>query len=980
MTVPTRCVSHLARRARMPSVAQVFIAGAIAFGLGGQADALSPPTVWTSRFEGADGIAEPFGYMSPALLSTGSGALFAYRAAEPAMYGATLTKLDPATALPLWSVVAPNLGDERWDSKLVALDDGSTFHLGFELSRFSASGDFVWAARGEHITDFAATPAGDVVVIVDEGPSFALRRLSGADGTVQEARRIPRVAVCGAEGSAFTAKLTSISSGVTYLGCGEHITQVLLSPLRTGWTGTDGLGNVTATKDGSALYEWSTVQVGRRSIADGSVIWRSLPTPGGITQIDFDGDDNPISSGSSIDRWHASTGVNLWHVDEPGAVTVDPASASIFFAGFRPPTQGVPPIGVAGKIDAVTGATLWRSETPAGQHVLFKSLAVGTDRVHIAGITCTPVFYHPCKAELWNADSGSGELSDARGLVARTATAGIAVEREAGSRLFLAASEWGIDGPRARVRHVNEESGAVLADTSIEIPGDYAGVLTWHRMFASNAPDDRIAITLSAESIDVDGNRLDATLMAASTLDGQTLWQHALQDIGKLGAMSAPIVHVDGNVTVGIAEQDQLGVPFPTRRWIRHFAGGSGQLMWEREVESRPYDALISNIYSPPRLFKAGDCVLTSELFLGDSREGMKCLSLVDGSVRWANVLMQGLPHPVSSTSAVFVSASTSVTWRKFDITTGELLWQTVLSDPTVSRFSVSGTIADDAGSIYTGGTVRMVPDEPLDIRGVLVRLDETNGQITWIKRLDDNPTGPRSRVNPRFVANGKVYATQQIYESGINGLALTAFSSSDGQPQGSAFLYASHGEPHLPQLGDQGVYALTGEGNMLAGGQQVIPGNPSAFVMSNWGAPMPGVPGALDVDLSVQTTSVDGGVDHAFVFEANNSGSVDASQVQAGLGLPDGAIVRDLACSLGSAPCAVTMTAASVDGEFLIPSGQSLRITGIARLLPATTEPRFVAYAHGLHPFFEMDLKDNVATLEVDVLFRHGFEASATP
>jgi outer membrane protein assembly factor BamB len=926
---------------------------------------------WTSRFAGSTGVVEPYGFDSPRLLSTASGKLFAWRLVEPLQFGSAIAQLDPVTSLPLWSAITRVDYEDREDSKLIVLDDGSTLLLGEHLIRFTSNGNFVWAVNGNGLVDATTASNGDVLIVANEAASPILRRLSGADGTAQESILLP------CSGAAFA----TAANGASFLACGDRLMQILETPLRIGWSNTGLLGNLAVNPDGSALYEWSTTQIGKRSIVDGSVIWQSLPVAQGIKQVHFDSVGNPVSSGQAIDRWDASTGVNLWHVDEAGAVAVDATGGAVYFAATGSSShQNGYPIGIAGKIDTASGATLWRSETPVGRHVLFKSIAVIPGGVHIAGIACTPIFYYPCKAMLWNASPGSGALSDPRGLAARTAAVGIALEREAGSGLFIAANEWGVEGPRTRVRRVDANSGAVNTDAIIELPGDYAGTLTRHRMFAANAPGDRIAITHSAESMNVEGDRHDATLMVASTIDGQELWHHALRDAGKLGVISAPIVDVAGNITVGVAEQDVFGVPSPTRRWIRHIAGGTGHVLWEREVETQAYEPPYFTFYSPPNVFGLSDCVMTTDTLVSDTRAGMKCLSNMDGSVRWVSSLMDGMPYVLDAATAVFVSWSTSVIWRKFDLKTGDILWQTTLSDPGISTFSVPGTISDGTGSLYTGGSVRMAPDFPMDVRGALIRLDATNGQIVWVKQLDENPVGPRSRVNPRFVRSGKVYATQQILGQELFGLALTAFSPSNGEPQGSGFLFGWYSEPHLPQLGEQGIYGLTDEGSMLVGGQQAIPGRPSEFVMSNWGEPMPGAPGALDVALSVQRTPIGAMVDHAFVFETHNSGAVDAKQVQSVLNLPEGAIVRDLACTIGSMPCSANTIAATVDGNFAIPAGQTLSISGIASLLPTGATRRFFASAYGLHPFFEADLKDNATTLVIDVVFRHGFEATATP
>lgn len=936
----------------------------------------SPPTLWTSRFEGGEAYAEPLGVGSPQLLSTPTGELFAWNAIEPLLSGSALVRIDPASMLPMWSAIAPIGYQERGVKELIALDDGSTLLFGDHLSLFSSTGNFVWVADGAEFLDVAGLPGGDVAVVAEGRSSPVIRRLSGDNGAVRESLTLP--VTCD------RTDLVAAAHGGLWLACGDRITQVLDAPLRLGWSVSGRLGGLAVAPDGSALYEWSVDRVIKRSPASGEILWSSQAPAPAITRLHITAEGDVFSSGAAIDRWDAVTGTVLWHADESGVAAVDDADEGIFFARTRPAdSPGGTLSGVVGRLDGATGTATWRNETLPAAHAVYTSIAAGSSAVHVSGIVCTPIAYYPCRAMLWSFAPESGALSGQQGLLLQSATEGAAAEREDSGHLFVAAREWGTGGPRAHVHVIDEDTGVLASEARIEIPGDGASAQTQHRLSVARVPADRAAITLSTESIDVDNERFDASITLASTLDGTVHWHHALSDAGARGAISAPIVDAAGNITVGTAEQDVLGVPSPTRRWIRQYSAGSGEVLWSREVESPAYFPPFVTNYAPASVYALGDCIATAETLIDDTRTGTKCLSSQDGSVRWVSTLLGGLGTRTDATSVVTAASgpSSSITWRKFDLATGSVVWETTYADPSVNSFSIHGTIADGSGNLYSGVSARLGPPPSLDMHATLFRLDAATGSIVWEKRLDTNPVGPRSRVNPRFVKDGKVYATQQIREANTFGYALTAFSPTDGTPLGSGFLYASFGgEPHRPQLAEQSVFALSDGGGMLIGGQQSIPGRPGEFVMANWGAPMPGIPGELSVELSIHSTSTDGAIDHEFTFETGNAGTVDASRVQADLRLPDSAIVRNLSCTLGSEPCQPNRVAATLFGEFPIAAGQTLRIAGIARVPTGARTPEFHAHAFALHPFFELDLVDNVASVEVDLLFRNGFESIAEP
>ena len=943
------------------------------------ASAGTQPALWTSRFESAEGIVHRDAYPDGLQLLSAGDSLFAYDLGEGRSGDPALIRLRPDNGERIWSAIGMRIPDSGSRTrKLVIANDGSTYMLGDNLDHFHSDGAFAWSAPGSDIRDVVLVDPENLLVVAAEGSTMVVRRMSSADGSTREAVRLASQAVCT------SASMVAGGAQDAYLSCGSRITRILLAPLRAGWA-VPGEGGTLAIDPARAnLYEWSASSLRKRSPTDGNPIWNAVSGSGSIRHVAFDVEGNIVTSGPEVSRWDAGTGARLWHVDEPGIAIPDKVDHSVFVAGTRraAPATGGTYMGMLGKLELQSGAMLWNRETGPDTWNWFGALSVVGNTVHLTGASCTYVYANPCVATSWTADKATGTLSAGRPLIVQAATSIHAASIAAGDRTHATALEWDTGGARIHLRQLDNNTGSIVDESTIGIPHGLAGWTSDFRLGTTRASPDRLAATYSRDWLGSQYLLDDATVLMAVPSTGQVLWQKFLTDNDKVGAISAPVADSAGNITVGIVERESIFPNEQTRRWLRQYARESGLLLWEREVASFPFNA--DQLFAP-RVLRTGDCLLTWELFVsGDGgADGLKCLSANDGSVRWSSTSIRGSIVSLDATTALAVGNTTaSLTWQKFDLATGEILWETSHVDASIASYSIIGTISGDGDAIYTGGTVRLTGQAtPAQVRGIAFRLDADDGQIIWTKRLDDNPVGATSRFYPRMVKDGKVYGTQRIAGDYIYGFALTALSTMDGEAQGSGFLYQSdYEQPHLPERGDQGVLGLTGNGAMLVWGSQKIPGSPSEFEISNWGEPLPGAAGALAVELSVLPSSAGDMVDLAFAAETRNNGSVDAARVQTSLRLPDGAIVRDLACSTNGLPCTTAVIAAAISGEFAIPAGQTLRISGVARVLPTSTPPHFSAYAYGLHPFFEMDLKDNATTLQVDFLFRNGFEAAASP
>lgn len=948
--------------------------------LAGNSIAGVPDAEWTSRFGGVTGGVQAAPYDWPRIKSGASGQTFAYGFVESGRREPGVTRFGGDITAPVWFAISPFIEESlSGKSELIPLPDGSAIFVSTTLSRFASDGSLAWSIPKDDLAAVALLPSGDLIAAFRGQPGFnggVVRRLSATTGITLEALRIG--------GGCSYLKLAAAAPDIAYLwsGCSSSVSQLRTNPLRVEWVSPpnelaasiiDG-----AVADASGVYLASSTELRKLSALDGQTVWEAVPGTGFFNDIAIDGTGNVVTSGSGIDRWNGITGANLWHYSESAVARVDPLLNAVFFAGsVAPEAPGDRFTGFVGRLDLSDGNIAWRHETPAGSAIQFFDTAVAGGDLQVIGQDCTASINGSCTTLLWSTDAATGSFFQSAPLLSRTGVTGT-MTLEEGDRTLAAALEWAANGPQIHLRTYTNATGAILQESVTPIPfATIPWLSPWsssHSLNVVRSGDGNVVATygkaMAEDSSDIFH---DATIMKIEVATGQRLWQKFLLDTSTIQTsvyISSPAADPEGNIAIGILET--YGWDLPIRRWVRKFNHVSGELIWEREQQFNPMSV---NSYQPPGVAALGDDVIT-ETPLGEAGTGWTSLSGTDGTTRWRNPLITGRIQALDESTAIsFWQETSQIVIHRFNMSSGAVLWTSIYSDPSDISYSVTGATRGDQDDFYIGGTHRQTS---LATNGLLLRINLANGSIVWANRLGQGPVGPRSRVNPRLVHDGKVFATQPFFHT--YGYALSAFSIVDGAHTGSAFLYSSPLEqPHLPQHADSGVMGKSSDGGLMIMGHHSDPGLPTEFMLANWGSPLPGPNGALRVTLDLEAASASTAITYAFAFETINDGSVTANDVQALLSLPAGTKVESMSCQLSGTPCAAVMTATSIEGNFTIPVGATLRIEGTASLVP-TLDPlgpqSFVASAFAPHPFAELDLKDNVASTPiVELIFRDSFE-----
>lgn len=937
-----------------------------------------PDAEWTSRFGGVTGGVQATPDDRPRIKSGPSGETFAYGFFESGLGESAVTRFGGDIATPVWSTIdSYDDGDFRAQPQLFPLADGSSIHLSASLSRFASNGNLVWSIPKSDLKALALLPSGDLLAAFQGRPGWndgLVRVLSATTGATLDALRIG--------GGCSDLKLASSAPDIAYLwiGCtSRQVARLRTNPLRVEWTSPANEPTASsidsAVADASGVYLASSTELRKLSALDGQAVWEAVPVSGFFNDLAIDASGNVVTSGTGIDRWNGTTGANLWHYSEIAKVTVDPAlNAVIFFGSLPGATLADGFVGMAGRLDLSNGNLVWRREMPAGSNTRFTDAAVVGSELQLIGLHCADSVSGPCATTLWSTDAAKGNSFQSAPLVSKTGTTGTAILEE-GDHTLAAALEWGATGAQIHLRSYANATGAVLQESVT--PFQVTALPWWldYQLNVVRSGDGNVVATYERSRVGGAVESFDAIIMKIEVATGQLLWQKSLIDttnFQRSAYISTPVADADGNITLGVVEA--YAFDSPNRRWVRKFNHISGTMLWQREIPAEP---MSSSYYSAPIVFALGADVMT-ETPLGESGTGWTALSGADGTTRWKNPLINGRIQTLDASTALSFGAEPwQIVVRRFNMNTGAVLWSSTYSYSPDTSYAITNAVRGDQDDFYIGGTHRLAESSVIT-RGLLLRLDLANGDIVWANRLEEAPVDLRSRVNPRFVQDGKIFATQNFFHT--YGYALSAFSIADGTHSGSAYLYSSPlDQPHLPQHANTGVLGKTSTDQLMIMGNFIDPALPRELILANWGSPLPGPNGALRVTLSLNPASATTEITYAFAFETINDGSVTANDVRALLSLPAGTMVASTSCLLSGSPCVATTTATSIEGIFTIPVGATLRIEGSASLVPTIDALRpqaFVASAFAPHPFAEFDLKDNVVSEPViELIFRNSFD-----
>lgn len=928
---------------------------------------------WSSHFDGFVGEV-PVSVHAAARISAGPfGGFFAYRYLEPGNGLSGMARLDPATGATLWSALDPiDFEGQDANSSHVALADGSSILLSQGLSRFAPDGALIWTVPSDTGTAIAQLHSGELLFAARSGTSVDMRRLSVGTGATVETIQIPQFAACQ------RLALSAATSDVAYLWCRDiGLAKISIAPLRVMWSVADGAVDVVA--DAAGVYENAGSVLRKRSVSDGSILWE-VPHSGSFPSLQLDAAGNLIKSGpTNIERRDSQSGSVLWSSSESGRPRLDADRQGIYFIETLGAT-GEPTRGRVGRIDLATGATLWAQETSPTATSTFSDVAASASRVMVIGTTCETSLDSQCKQTVWATASSGGALSPSP-LRSRTSTSGgtAAVGTE---QTLAVASGWGLEGPQVLLRAIANDSGAVVQDSvsPFAISSTPFADLGWtsgHLLQVSREVGGHLFATYATNSLPVDGSAANSTLFKIDRSNGAITWQKFFLEQDRMAVISKPIVDSAGNVAVSAVEHFSPSV-FPDRRWVRKYSGTDGSLLWEREFSADPW--FVDSIY-PPSIAALGDDVGVYDAPLGSGHRRFTSLSGADGSSRWSLNSDDEFVQSIGSNGVITRRSGLPLRISRIDMSSGLPIWTTTYGGYPDNAHTIYGVLHGDDGDFYIGGSIRTFDLVLNQLRtiGSLLRFDRDDGHVVWDNRLESNPVWPTSRVNPRALSNGKIYATQPL--GGTLGTALTAFAADSGVSIGSSYLFSSSiNQPHVSQQSDQGVVTVRAALGTLVSGQHFDAGAPGAFVVSNLGGPMPAVMGALRINLDVSPSSSGATTRYELALEAHNNGSSSVDGVNVLLALPPGAIIGTTTCTLSGSACEATVTATSLEGTFTIPAGASVRFVGSVILQGGAdvfTPDHFSAYAFAPHPFTETNLEDNQARVSFfdDLIFGNGFE-----
>ncbi|MBN8480208.1 MAG: hypothetical protein J0L88_01320 [Xanthomonadales bacterium] len=928
---------------------------------------------WTSRFDPVVGGVPRQAYSPPPRISAGpDGAFFAYNYQEPTGRLAGVARLDHVSATPLWSAMDPqDFGGPSDSSSFVALADGSSILLANRLSRFDPDGTLLWSVPVDSVADAARLEVGDVLLATLSDRGIRVQRLLVGTGATVEVIHVPQFAQCS------EIHLVAATADTGYLSCrGVGMARISTNPLRVVWSVDSSTFSIAA--DANAVYEHTGGLLRRRAVSDGATQWE-VPRSATFPAVQLDAAGNLITRGATIERRDAATGSVMWASSESGQPRLDTSRQGIYFVETLG-VSGNPTQGRVGRIDLATGATLWALETPVAQTAAFDDVAASTSRVAVIGSTCTAPFDAPCMHSVWTTSSG-GDALIASPLSSRSSTSGGAVIEDA-AHSFAVATEWGLQGPQAHLRTLANTTGGHVQDTVtpfIVAPTPHAD-LGWrsnHLLHATRTTNDHVFATYSTNSLPLDESIVNATLLKIDRSDGSITWQKFFIESDRMAVVTNPIVDSTGNVVIGVIEHYWPHLALPERRWVRKFSGTDGSLLWEREF---PFDPLTATFNYPPGIAAIGDNVGVFDAPLGSGHRRFTSLSGIDGSTQWSLGSDQFI-ETIGPNGLITRLSGMPLRFARINPATGASIWTSTIFDGYPDQsYSINNIVHGDDGDLYAGGTVRTFDLVLNQVRtiGILLRLDGNDGHLVWGTRLDTNPVWPTSRVNPRAMSDGRIYATQPL--GGTLGYALTAFSANTGDPLGSGYLYSSSiDQPHVSQQSEQGIFDVSPTPGTLAAGQHYDAGSPGALVVSNLGGPFPGPTGALRIDLDATPSSAGAAISYALELDVHNDGPTAVDDVRVLLALPPATILGTTTCFMAGTPCDATVTATSIEGEFSIPAGASIRITSQATLAGGSRPlrpDRFSAYAFAPHPFTEANLQDNQAARSYsDVVFQDDFE-----
>lgn len=899
----------------------------------------------------------------------------------------TVIRLD-AKGDPEWAISNYRYGH----SDLAHLRDGSVLVIANEVSLYSPSGAFVWSA-------YIPTKYDDILRIVEVNNEI----YASAGGTAEFIHKIDRftgLVIETLQSEPFypdcsPSAMRSVGENTIYLAssCANRISKISTNPLRFDWSKIAGMSISAIDADTSGLFVsgWTNTNdswhaaTRKLATANGETLWsRDQATPNILdTRLDIDG-HLLIRRESTIEKIHSATGLRIWQHQTADRITALDTSAAGIFLSLDSPSSPSISGGKAASIDRNTGDALWTAPLPppaSFEKSATHSIAVTDNRLVASGTTCNGPQANPlCRIALWSMSTDGTNQTSATPMI-KLSSAGNAVLTKSDVTL-AAALESGPSGPQITAKKIRNSDGSIVWTSTHRVPlGELPANID--TAWIQEAGDGDAVILYSNPPRESTPNSSGGAILKLNGASGALRWQKALLD----PASSYTDIKAydftsdeEGNIFASICVFEVVeswGSPPPAgnhERYIVKLASATGQ-----QQSRLDFNPSSGGTCWPPILRSIANDLLLDELPAPSDQYALSRVNGSTGQIVWQRSDVRSHIHLIDANTAYASTVGEpSIKIIGINLDDGSTRWMTKYSDPRDSFAHVGNILLDSQGGLLIGSRRDAVidSDNPPN-RGMLLRLDKTNGELLWAHRFEQTPNRSVSVLQPAVEQSGIVYSRQYARASNENlGYFLLANSLITGEFLGAQFLnYQTQKQGHLPQDSPLSVVGSANDAGLIIAAHHRAPSAPHQFRVAKFNQPSPVAGGALKVELSVVASGSLG--EAHFIFDTINHGTITAHDVLATLSFPGNAIISNVECDVSGAPCTSQATQGFVEHKLDLPAGQRLRLSGTLtirdqRMSSATLH----ANAYGGFGFSEMDLRDNSTSSSVNLsLFRNGFD-----
>lgn len=891
----------------------------------------------------------------------------------------------------LWSV--SNSGSGFTD--LAPLHDGSVLTITDVLTLYSPTGEFLWSAY------IPTTYQSDSLGIVEVGneiyanaagttvPIYKIDRFTGLVIETLTATLLadPLYSYCG------SSAMHSVGESTIYVTgqCGRAVSKVSTNPLRVEWSNSANVSAIAADATGvfvrsrTSTNNSSQVAVQKLATTNGETIWSKDQSISDFVDARLDVDGNLLIRGeSTIEKIHGMTGTHLWqHHAEDRIAALDTSSAGIFLSldtPFYPSILG----GKAASIDRNSGNLLWIKPLPppaSFEKSAARGVVVVGDRVIVSGKKCNgPQTNMFCSIALWSMATDGTDLTSPTPMIDLGSKGNATLST--GDMTLAAAIESGPSGVQVSAKKIRNSDGTIIWQSTHGVPLSELPANYYEGVLIQEAGDGDVVLLYVKQPREFTPNSSGVAVIKLDGASGALRWKKSLLDTASIykDIMTYGVTSdTAGNIFASrcqlkVRELKDLPQEEYSERSIVKLASVTGQQQLRIDFAITTAGHYFCH---PPSLRSIGNDLLLEDL---PSPSGGYALSRVNGStgqVVWQTSDVPGYMYLIEANSAYLVNDNTQMTIARMNLDDGALLWTTHYSDPRDATAFFGDILLDSQGGLLVGARRNAVSNSnnPPN-RGMLLRLDKSNGNLLWAHRFEQTPNLSINALRPEVERNGIVYSRQYAKASNESvGYFLLANSLATGEFLGAQFFNsASYTQNHLQQDATLNIVGSASDEGLIVAGQHHTPGNPQRFRAAKWNPPLAISGGALKVELSAFASGSQS--EARFIFDTINHGTITAHDVLATLSFPGDTVVSNIECDVSGVPCTSQATQGFIEHKLDLPAGQRLRLSGTLKVLDSWLSTTLHANAYGAYGFSEMDLRDNANSLSVKVsLFRNGFD-----